>query len=353
MARPMTLRGLVAARNVRALTVELVVLAAVAAALFVYHREIYSRVFGPFKVTVDEIGAIGSLDSEFRRYFLLDEGRIVPVGLTQEIVHRSRRGRERGRSYLHYHAMPGRQAVLLRSPERAPSLPLVGVLEPVPEAVAERLAGLYPQLRIGAGLAPLMFDVEDPLGSWATFYAAAALTAPVILLIILAITLGRLANFRRSRSMVALARFQVPVDQIVTQVDDELATDNPRTAMKNVLLTRSWLVHLQPFKLEVLHLTELVWVHAAVTRRYMYWFIPVGSTNYLRLGDRAGRLIAIQGRKKVIPDMIVAIAQRVPWVFAGHSDELEQAFKRNRDAVIAAVDQRRQQVLGGPPPAAG
>jgi hypothetical protein len=123
--------------------------------------------------------------------------------------------------------------------------------------------------------------------------------------------------------------------------------------MKNVLLTRSWLVHLQPFKLEVLHLTELVWVHAAVTRRYMYWFIPVGSTNYLRLGDRAGRLIAIQGRKKVIPDMIVAIAQRVPWVFAGHSDELGQAFRRNRDAVIAAVDQRRQQVLGGPPPAAG
>jgi hypothetical protein len=153
--------------------------------------------------------------------------------------------------------------------------------------------------------------------------------------------------------MAALGRFQVPVDQIVAQIDDELATDNPRTAMRNVLLTRSWLVHLQPFKLEAIHLNELVWVHAAIKRRYMYYFIPVGSTNYLRLGDRAGRLIAIQGRKKVIPDMIVAIAQRVPWVFAGHSDELEQAFKRNREAVIAAVDQRRQQVLTGPPQAAG
>ena len=90
MAKPMTLRGLVAARNVRALTVELVVLAAVAAALFVYHREILSRVFGPFKVTVDEIAAIGNLDSEFRRYFRLDEGRIVEVGSHEELLETGR-----------------------------------------------------------------------------------------------------------------------------------------------------------------------------------------------------------------------------------------------------------------------
>jgi hypothetical protein len=116
--------------------------------------------------------------------------------------------------------------------------------------------------------------------------------------------------------------------------------------MRNILLTRSWLIHLQPFKLEVLHLNELIWVHAAVTRRYAYWIIPVGSTNHLRLGDRNGRLITIQGRKKAIPDVVVAIAQRVPWVFAGHSDQLEDAFKRNRAAMIAAVEQRARQMLG-------
>jgi hypothetical protein len=348
MAKPTTLRGLVTRRNLWALILALVMLAAVVAGVVGYHRELYSRVFGPYKVTVDEIAGIASLDDEFRRYFQLDEGRLFHAE-TQEVVHRGRRGRET-RSLVYYFVMPGKQFVVLRSAEGNPTLPVVGVLEPVPRAVADRI---NPRLKVGTTLAPLMLDVEDPVTSWASLYTAGALTAPVLLLIIVVLTLRRLTNFQRSRSMVALARFQVPVDQIAAQVDHELATESPGTAMRNILLTRSWLLYLQAFKVEVFHLNEIVWVHAAITRRYAYWFIPVGSTNYLRLGDRNGRLITIQGRKKAIPEVVVAIAQRVPWVYAGHSDELEDAFKRNRDALIAAVDQRRQQMLGSQAQATG
>lgn len=345
MPKPTTLRGLVTSRNLRALTIELVVLAAVVAGLVVYHREIYSRVFGPFSVTVDEVAAIAGLDSEFRRYFVLDGSGLVRLPFREEIVHR-RRGRETGRSYLHYFALPGSQRTLiLRSSEQTPLMPVVGVLEPVPAAVAGQLSR--------TNLAPLMFDAEDPLGSWGSFYTAAALAAPVILLLFLVLTLGRIRNFRRSRPVAALARFQVPVGQVVAAIDGELAADDPRTPMRNILLTRSWLVHLQPFKLDLVHLDELVWVHAAITRRYMYWIVPAGATHSVRLGDRSGRLTQIQGKKNTVPDTVVAIAQRVPWVFAGHSDELEQAYRRNRDAVIAAVDQRRQQMLASPPQAAG
>jgi hypothetical protein len=353
MPKPTTLRGLVTSRNLRALTIELIVLAAVVAGLTVYHREIYSRVFGPFSVTVDEVAAIPSLDSEFRRYFVLDGSGLVRLPFSEEIVHR-RRGRETGRSYLYYFALAGNQRTLIiRSSERAPLMPVVGVLEPLPAAVTGQLARPHPQLRIGASVAPLMFDVEDPLGSWGSFYTAAALAAPVIVLLFLVLTLGRLRSFQRSRPVAALARFQVPVGQVVAVIDSELATDNTATPMRNVLLTRSWLVHLQPFKLEVIHLDELVWVHAAITRRYMYWIIPAGATHSVRLGDRNGHLREVQGKKNTVPDTVVAIAQRVPWVFAGHSDELEQAYRRNRDAIIAAVDQRRQQVLGGSHQAAG
>jgi hypothetical protein len=119
------------------------------------------------------------------------------------------------------------------------------------------------------------------------------------------------------------------------------------------LLTPSWLVHAKPFQLDLVHLDELVWVYASLTKRYMYWFIPAGSTSYLQLGDRNGRLRTIQGRERAITDVIIAIGQRVPWVFAGHSAELEQAYKRNRAAVVAAVDQRRQQALSPPQAAAG
>jgi hypothetical protein len=343
MAKPTTLRHLVTARNLRALAVALALLAAIAGGLIAYHRELYSRVFGPFKVTVDDIAAIPSLDSEFRRYFTLDASGLIPLG-RQEIIHR-RRGRETGRSYLYYFALRGQRTVLLRSSEQTPLMPVVGVLEPVPEGVAA-------QLRIGTGLAPLMFDAEDALGSWGTFYTAGALTAPVIGLIFLFITLGRLGNFRRSRAVTALARFQAPVDQVVASIDAELARDDYKTAMRSILLTPSWLVHVKPFQLELIHLDELVWVHASITKRYMYWFIPAGSTSHLKLGDRNGRMRTIQGRERAITDVIIAIGQRVPWVFAGHSAELEEAYRRNRAAVVAAVDQRRQQVLSSPPQAA-
>src|SRR5262245_7130412 len=150
MPKPMTLRGLVASRNQRALTLELLVLAAVVAGLIVYHREIYSRVFGPFSVTVDEVTALPSLDAEFRRYFTLNASGLIPVG-SDTIIH-TRRGRETGRTYRYYFALRGSQrALLIRSLEQAPLMPMVGVLEPIPSEVATRLP---PQLRVGSSLAP-------------------------------------------------------------------------------------------------------------------------------------------------------------------------------------------------------
>ena len=346
MPKPMTVRRLVTARNLRALAVELVVLTAIAGGLIAYHREIYSRVFGPFKVTVDEIAAIPDLDSEFRRYFLLEGSGLVRLG-SQEVIHR-RRGRETGRSYLHYFALRGGQrTVLVRSSEQTPLMPMVGVLEPVPAAVAAQL-----RIGIGTGWAPLMFDAEDALGSWGSFYTAGALAAPVIALIFLFITLGRLGNFKRSRAVTALARFQVPVDQVAAAIDAELARGDHETAMRSILLTPSWLVHAKPFQLDLVHLDELVWVYTSITKRYMYWFIPAGSTSHLKLGDRDGRVRTIRGRERAITNVIIAIGQRVPWVFAGHSAELEEAYRKNRAAVVAAVDQRRQQVLSSPPQAA-
>jgi hypothetical protein len=347
MPKPVTVRSLVVARNVRALVVELIVLSAVVVGLAVYHREIYSRVFGPFSVTVDEVAAIPNLDSEFRRYFTLNGSGLVRLPFRETIIH-TRRGRETSRSYLYFFALVGNQRTLIvRSSEQAPSMPMAGVLEPLPGTVVGQLTRQYPQLRVGASLAPLMFDAEEPWG-WASILTAAALAAPVVVLVFLVLTLLRLQNFMRAHPVAALARIKVPVRQTVEAIDNELATDDPRTPMSNVLLTRSWLVHLRPFTLDLIRLDDLVWVHAAITRRYMYYFIPTGSTHYVRFGDRNGRLTEMQGKKNTVPDTVVAIAQRVPWAFVGHSDELEQTYSRNRAAVIAAVDQRRQQTMAPP-----
>jgi hypothetical protein len=46
----------------------------------------------------------------------------------------------------------------------------------------------------------------------------------------------------------------------------------------------------------------------------------------------------------VISQALEAACQRAPWLMAGFSPDLEQTWKSNRAALIAAVDQRHRQV---------
>lgn len=53
--------------------------------------------------------------------------------------------------------------------------------------------------------------------------------------------------------------------------------------------------------------------------------------------------MVVQAKEDLINQMLSAVVQRAPWALAGHSAEIEQAWKSNRQSVIAAVEQRRQQ----------
>ncbi|MGH6815853.1 MAG: DUF6709 family protein [Hyphomicrobiaceae bacterium] len=343
-----TLRQLVTERNVRALVVQLVLLTAIAAGGAAYHREIYSRLFGPFSIAADEIAALNDPTEESRRFFTIESGSLVPLRLRDVTIHK-RRGRETGRSFAYYFALRGKRTVLVHVNEERPVLPLTGVLRPVPADVAGRIANLHPEIAIGGGLAPLLFEVEDSAFSFDTLLAAGAAIVPVVVLLFLFNTLFKLQDYHRSPAIAKLRRFNEPVDRTAAAIDQELARGDSKTAMRSVLLTPSWLVHKRFFKLDLIHLNEVVWVYPVVSTRYLYWVIPISWKNYLQVGVRHGPPIAIQGRKKPIPEVLMAIAQRVPWIFAGYSEELNQVFRRNRQAFNAAVDQRREALLSKPP----
>lgn len=344
----LSVRRLVRTRNLRALAVQLALLAVIADLYVNFHREVHSRIFGPYPVSADEIASIQSLPDEPRRFFRLDEAALIPVRIRDVTVH-TRRGRETGRTFTYYFAVRGKRTLLIRSKEENPQLPLLGVLRTVQPEFERRLWSYHSDLT-GPGVAPLLFETEDPVFSLPSFMTAVVLVTPVILLFYLFRTLARLRNFRRSPAVASLVRLGAPIDQLVAQIDAELAKGNPVTPMRRVLLTQSWLVHKQVFKLALLHLNEILWVYAVVNRRYIYWFIPVSTSTYVRIGTRDGRLLNLKGRKKHIPAVITAIVQRVPWVIAGHSADLERTFRWERNAFTAAVDQRRQQGLAAPPP---
>ena len=103
-------------------------------------------------------------------------------------------------------------------------------------------------------MAPLLFEVEDPVFSWPSFLTAVVLVVPLGLLYFLVRTLWRLVDYRRSPALASLARVGTPIDQAVGQIDADLGQGNPASAMRGVLLTPSWLIAKRLFKLELVPL---------------------------------------------------------------------------------------------------
>jgi aspartate/tyrosine/aromatic aminotransferase len=42
-------------------------------------------------------------------------------------------------------------------------------------------------------------------------------------------------------------------------------------------------------------------------------------------------------------DFVVAVAVRVPWILAGHDDELERLWKANKPEMYRLLEERRQE----------
>jgi hypothetical protein len=55
--------------------------------------------------------------------------------------------------------------------------------------------------------------------------------------------------------------------------------------------------------------------------------------------------MTIMGGETYVNQAIEAAARRAPWMLAGYSTELEKAWKSNRNAVLATVEQRRRQAV--------
>lgn len=107
----------------------------------------------------------------------------------------------------------------------------------------------------------------------------------------------------------------------------------------------SWLVHKHRANVNLLPLDDLVWLYTSVTTKKIYGFIPYSWKHALHVADRNGKVYDIKASKKAVPEAAAVVLQRVPWVLAGHSDDIQKAFRTNRKLVIDTVDERRQQVL--------
>ncbi len=341
----LTVKRLANGRTMRQLIFALALIAAALAVCWHFQRGIYSRLAGPFISTVEELSELPSLDASYRRLFEISASKPLLLPFRDVTVH-TRRGRETGRTYTYFYLLPGgKRPLVLRAAVDNLAFPATGEMIEVPDNVRERIGKVAPKIMEGPGISAVMLDIEDPAFSFHGILAIAAVVAPLIGLGLLIRAALRLMDFRRTPSVAALKVHGAPVDQVVAHIDGELQAGSSATPLYNVHLTPSWLAHTRRANLDLIRLEDLVWVYSTVTTKKLYNLIPYSWSYALHLADRRGKRTAIKASKAKLPELGEAVLQRAPWAFAGFSDEFDAAYRKNRPAVVAAVDDRRQQII--------
>jgi len=178
-------------------------------------------------------------------------------------------------------------------------------------------------------------------------YLGIVIGALVLLLCLwgLSKVIRRGANPASHPIMASLKRFGEPKD-VAQQLNQEM--NAPHETRGALHLTPHWLVQSTGGSLNATRFDDVVWVYGKVTQHRTNG-VPTGKTYSTLIWDRHGKLITLNGKEQAMQEALQAVYRHAPWIIVGFKPEIEKAWKSNRQAILAAVDQRRQEVRQGQP----
>jgi sulfur carrier protein ThiS len=128
---------------------------------------------------------------------------------------------------------------------------------------------------------------------------------------------------------------------VAESIDRELNTSNP-ISYRKTKIADTWLLKQGTYGLELAKLVDIVWIHLQVTSHRLNGIIPIGKSYAAICYDRDGTKIEMPGKKTQVAELLQQLELRVPWAIVGHSDEIQQAWEKERADFIAIVDENRQ-----------
>jgi hypothetical protein len=174
--------------------------------------------------------------------------------------------------------------------------------------------------------------------------------------------LWKMRRLDRYPDIATLARYG-PIQQLMAEIDREVEEEDGVISIGNtiksfvpvpveagelrwtrVLLTRSWLIHLRGEDGHQMSFMRFDSILAAFRP------LPPGVSepaNRVVLIDRHGARLEIFGTNRGLARLLAHILPRVPWALTRFDVETERTWKENRQAIIAAVDHRREQFQHG------
>ena len=305
----------------------------------------YNFFSGPFPMTHDEVGAVKDPDT-LRKYFVtIPGGDTADVGRETETSHGSTSTKAIFRLLK-----TGTAILLMKTPTGNPTDKFTGSLEKIPSDVQSKIVNGISSSRMRTAMLPFMLD--------ATGFRAGGIVA-----IILCAPLGLLAAYnlfkasRRSADsshhpiVKSLEKFGEP-EQVAAAIDAECSSPTC-TRMGTLTITDSWLMQQGTYGLQLRRMDDVIWLYRQVTQHRTNG-VPTGKTHSAQIRDRNGQIMAVQLKEQQVVELLQRLSQRVPWAITGFDKTMEQTWTKDRAAMIAAVDQRREQFMAqaGRPPAA-
>lgn len=303
-------------------------------------RYFYNFFLGPFPITHQDLLATTDPGAPTKYFVTVEGDDVVDTGV-QEITE-SRRGGSQRVTASFMALLVDDRILIVKAPSDAAVTTFTGALASMPSDVrteiVEDAVQDSPDLR--DAFLPFMLDTD---GFRTIGYVGLAVGIPVFLLCIL----GAVQAVQRSSDplkhpiMKSLGRFGPP-QQVVSEIENDLFM--PHEKFGDLHLTPGWLVHTPAAALGATRLEDTVWIYKQVTQRRVNG-VPAGKTFAALVFDRHGSMLTIPGKnEEAVDQMLQAVLNRAPWSLAGYNQEVEKAWKSNRASVIAAVDQRRQQI---------
>lgn len=245
----------------------------------------------------------------------------------------------------------GEKLLLIKADPAASGTTFTGMMVPIPASVNESVVAptIQDEPQLQGMFIPAMLDATDYAneGWWAL-----GIGIPILLLSGWNLIKWKKRAWDYSCHPIykRLSCFGSVAD-IVQQIETARLA-NPASKMAGVELSGPWLFSKTAFGFTCFHLPDSVWLYEKVTKHSVN-FIPTGKSYAALLYDRYGYSTVIPAKQKEVAALMTHIVQQCPWIIAGFSKELESLWASQKDAFIAAVDKRRNEIPKGAGASAG
>jgi len=333
--------------NRNLLLTNLALLAALAAATLLSGRYLVNFLLGPFPA--DE-AMLASMKQEPFDYYVTVKGVPHPKAVNQEIkqtLNKYTRQVVREEVTAEYAAVQvGNRLLIVKVPRiNTAQREFTGSLSPVPPAMR---GNPDPKERVQFDdvCYPYMLDATGFRGPG---YIGLAIGLPLYALAWWNIVRAfrRMARYERHPIVRWLKRYGTP-EEVAQNIDAQWKDRGNVVAQSGLTLMPTWLLRATTYGLQIIHVYDLVWIYKKLTKHSVN-FIPTGTTMAGVICTRYGQALEVSSGV-LTESLLQQLFERAPWVIAGYSAELAGIWKRDAAGLVAAVDQRREQILASSQP---